>query len=185
MGNRLSPPGMCRRDLAPVSYPNLDHRGSYTYVLAGNPSHTAVGFGAPPPHCSSSPLGLTFVSFQGATGHRFWQLAFKNAGSKCTLRGFPRVVLLNSVGHVINVTVKHETGPVPTVVVPHGKRAHFTFTYLDGAFCSQNFHASRLRIFPPKDTGGFVFNPLPANHGPIFICTGSQRVSPVRSKPDG
>jgi hypothetical protein len=145
----------------------------------------SVGFGAPAPHCSSSQLQLKFVSFQGATGHRFWQLAFKNVGSKCKLHGFPRVVLLNSAGHAIHATIKHETGPVPTVTVSHGKRAHFTFTYADGGFCNKHFHASRLRIFPPGGTGGFLFNPVPANHGTIFICTGSEQVSPVRAKPGG
>jgi Protein of unknown function (DUF4232) len=154
-------------------------------AITGLLATPSAGFGATVPHCFSSQLALKFVSFQAATGHRFWQLAFKNVGAKCTLRGFPRVVLLNSAGHVIHVTVKHEAGPVPTVTVRHGKRGHFTFTYADGAFCGGHFHASRLRIFPPKDTGGFVFNPVPANHAPIFICTGSQRVSPVRSAPDG
>jgi hypothetical protein len=146
---------------------------------------TAPAAAAAPPHCASSQLSLKFVSFQGATGHRFWQLAFKNLGSKCSLRGFPRVRLLDSHGHRIHTTIKHETGPVPTVVVRHGRRAHFTFSYTDGAFCSKHFHAYRIKVFPPKNSGGFIFNPVPKNFGPIFVCRGSARVSPVRAHPDG
>jgi uncharacterized protein DUF4232 len=137
------------------------------------------------PKCASSHLTLQFVSFQGATGHRFWQLAFKNLGSTCSLRGFPRIQLLDAGGHVIPAVVKHEPGPVSTVRVGHGKRAHFTFTYTDGAFCNSHFHASRIKSFPPHNAAGFVFNPVPKNHGPIFVCKGSERVSPVRSHPDG
>jgi Protein of unknown function (DUF4232) len=145
----------------------------------------APGSGAASPNCVSSQLSLQFVDFQGASGHRFWQLAFKNLASTCTLRGFPRVQLLDANGHVIRVTVKHETGPVPTVLVAHGKRAHFTFTYLDGAFCTNHFYASRIKAFPPNDTRGFLFNPVPANRGPIFICSGTEQVSPVRAHPGG
>jgi hypothetical protein len=86
----------------------------------------SAGLSSPPvPRCVSSQLTLKFVSFQGATGHRFWQLAFKNLGSTCSMHGFPRVVLLNGAGHVIPATVKHEAGTVPTVSVAHGNRGHF------------------------------------------------------------
>jgi hypothetical protein len=146
----------------------------------------SAGLGSPvAPRCSSSHLALRFVSFQGATGHRFWQFAFKNLSSKCSFHGFPRVVLLSSAGHVIPATVKHETGSVTNVIVAHGKVGNFTFSYLDGGFCSHHFLASRLRIFPPKETRPFLFNPAPRNHGRIEICVGSERVSPVRAHPDG
>jgi len=140
--------------------------------------------GATPPKCFSSQLVLKFVSFQGATGHRFWQLAFKNVGPVCSMHGFPTVKLLNH-GHVIPATIQHETGPVHTVIVAHGKRGHFTFAYVDGGFCTQHFTATRLRIRPPHDLAPFVFNPVPKNGGPISVCKGSERVSPVRSHPDG
>jgi hypothetical protein len=146
----------------------------------------AVGFSSPSvTKCLSPQLALKFVSFQGATGHRFWQLAFKNLASTCSLHGFPRVVLLNGAGHVIPTTVTHEAGPVPTVTVMHGNRGHFTFSYTDGGFCSHHFLAARMKLFPPSEPGGFVFNPVPANHGQINVCTGSEKVSPVRAHPDG
>jgi hypothetical protein len=145
-----------------------------------------VGAGAAtPPHCRSSQLTLKFVSFQGATGHRFWQLAFKNTGSKCSFHGFPSVALLNSSGHVINDPVKHEPGTVPTVTVAPGKLGHFTVKYLDGGFCSHSYTATRMRISPPSSSGTFTFNPVPQNHGPISVCKGSAQVSPMRKSPDG
>jgi Protein of unknown function (DUF4232) len=145
----------------------------------------AAGSGSAAPHCRSSQLALKFVSFQGATGHRFWQFALQNSGAKCSLHGFSRVQLLASNGHVITSTFHHETGfPVNTVTVAHGKRAFVAITYLDGAFCSTgHFHAPKVRIFPPGDAGGFVFNMVPKNMGPPFICAGSEGVFPATSKP--
>jgi Protein of unknown function (DUF4232) len=153
----------------------------------------AVGLVAPsagagastPSRCKTSQLALKLVSFQGATGHRFWQLAFVNNGPRCSIKGFPRVVLLDNNGHEIAATIKHESGPVPTVVIASGKRGHFTFSYAAAGFCSHHFLASRLRIFPPKASRGLLFNPIPANHGRIGICTGSEQVSPVRAHPGG
>jgi hypothetical protein len=142
----------------------------------------AAGLGAGVPHCSSAQLSLRFLSFQGATGHRFWDFAFQNAGAKCTLRGFPEVMLLDHHGGVLTVTFHHQPGfPAKTVTIAHGKRGFFTVTYLDGGFCSRHYLAYRMKLFPPGGSGGFVFNPVPANHGPISVCTGSERVYPVRA----
>jgi hypothetical protein len=142
------------------------------------------GLGAAAPPCKSSQLSLEFVSFQGATGHRFWQLAYKNNGAKCSLRGFSRVQLLAANGHVI-ASAFHETGfPVNTVIVAHGKRAFVAYTYLDGAFCSSGqFHAPRARLFPPGNAAGFVFNMVPKNMGPPFVCPGTAGVYPVTPTP--
>jgi hypothetical protein len=126
-----------------------------------------------------------FVGFQGATGHRYWQLAWRNVGHACSLRGFSRVQLLAPDGHVITSAFRHETGfPVTTVVVGHDKRAFVAYTYVDGGFCnSGQFHAPKARVFPPGDAGGFVFNMVPKNMGPPYLCPGSEGVFPVTSKP--
>jgi Protein of unknown function (DUF4232) len=144
----------------------------------------ASSLGVTAPHCTSSQLSLKFVSFQGATGHRFWQFALKNSGAKCSLKGFSGVQLLASNGHVITSAFMHETGfPVKTVTVAHGKRAFVAITYLDGGFCSTgHFHAPKVKILPPGNAGGFVFNMVPKNMGPPFVCAGSEGVYPVTSK---
>jgi Domain of unknown function (DUF4232) len=145
----------------------------------------AAGSGAAMPHCPSSQLKMRVVSFEGATGHRFWQLAFRNRGAACSLRGFSKVVLLAHNGHRISAVFKRETGfPVDTVTVRPGKSAFVAFSYLDGGFCSTgSFYVFRVKIFPPGAGGGFVLNPVPRNGGPIFLCAGSERVYPVTSKP--
>lgn len=155
-------------------------------VCAGALGAPAAGLGAPSaPSCRSSQLRLKFVGFQGATGHRYWQMAFQNQGSTCSLRGFSRVQLVASDGHVITSAFHHETAfPVKTVVVRHGKRAFVAYTYVDGGFCnSGQFHAPKARLFPPGATGGFVFNMVPRNGGPPYVCPGSEGVFPVTSQP--
>jgi hypothetical protein len=145
----------------------------------------APAAGASAPHCLSAQLRLKFVGFQGATGHRYWQLAFKNAGRTCTLRGFSRVQLLAQDGHVITSAFRDETAfPVTTVLVGHGKRAFVAYTYVDGGFCnSGQFHAPRARLFPPGAAGGFTFNMVPKNMGPPYLCPGTEGVFPVTAKP--
>ena len=146
----------------------------------------AAGAGAASaPTCRSSQLRLKFVSFQGATGHRYWQMAFQNAGSTCSLRGFSRVQLLAADGHVITSAFRDETAfPVKTVVVRHGKRAFVAYTYLDGGFCnSGQFDAPKARLFPPGAAGGFVFNMVRGNAGPPYVCPGTEGVFPVTGQP--
>ena len=170
---------MSRRDRLLVCFACVAAAGA---AALGAP---ASGLGAPVPPCKSSQLRLKFVGFQGATGHRYWQLAFKNVGHACGLRGFSRVELLAQDGHVITSAFRHETGfPVTTVVVGHDKRAFVAYTYVDGGFCTTGqFHASKARLFPPGDAGGFVFNMAPKNMGPPYVCPGSEGVFPVTSKP--
>jgi hypothetical protein len=129
---------------------------------------------------------MRVVSFEGASGHRFWQLAFRNLGATCSLRGFSRVVLLGPKRRPITEGFKHETGfPQNTVILVRGKSAYVAFTYLDGAFCStNNFRAYRVRIFLPGTAGGFLLNPMPRNNrSPIYVCARSERIYPVTSEP--
>ena len=142
--------------------------------------------GAAPPACRSSQLSMRVVSFEGASGHRFWQLGFRNLGATCSLHGFSRVVLLGPRGRSITEGFKRETGfPQSTVILERGKSAYVAFTYLDGGFCStDNFRAFRVRIFLPGAAGGFLLNPMPRNDGsPIFLCARSERIYPVTSEP--
>jgi hypothetical protein len=144
-----------------------------------------AGVGASAPHCSSAQLELRFVGFQGATGHRYWQLAFKNKGGTCRVRGFARVELLAANGHVITSAFHHERSfPVTTVVLAHGKRAFVAYTYVDGGFCdSGQFYASKAKVFPPGTGAGFVFDMVRGNDGAPYLCPGSEGVFPVTAKP--
>ena len=136
-----------------------------------------------PPRCTRAHLRLKFVDMQGATGHRYIDYAFKNVGSSsCSLRGYPRASLLNKSGHrktAARAQVGHDpVSPVRTVVIKPGKRAFFTFTWVDGGFCPGNsFNFYGLRVAPPHDIGTFTrqFGKTPA-------CGHSARVFAVRPK---
>jgi len=154
-------------------------------ACAGALALPAAGLGESAPGCESSQLLLKFVGFQGATGHRYWQLAFTNEGRPCSLRGFARVQLLDPGDNPILAAFHHETAfPVSTVVVAHGKRAFVAYTYLDGSFCaSGQFYAAKARVFPPGGATGFVFNMARRNMGAPYMCPGSEGVFPVTAKP--
>jgi hypothetical protein len=143
----------------------------------------ALGAGAATSRCSTSQLRLRFVQSQAATGHRFIDYAFKNAGAAaCSLRGYPSAVLLDKHGHVIQSTdakVGHWTiSEVRTVVISPGKRAFFTFTWVDGGFCpGKSFSFYSLRVSPPNNAAGFQ-----QHLGKTPTCNGSAKVSAIRPK---
>jgi hypothetical protein len=144
----------------------------------------SAGLGAEPPKCVGSQLTLTFVSFQGATGGRFWEMAFKNKSTTCTLRGFPTVKLLEKHRHAIHKSVGHWTvAPVKTVTLARNKLAFFVFRYTDGGFCpGRGFDAARFEFIPPNGHADFVYNPVSKNHGVPSLCTASSRVTAVSAK---
>jgi hypothetical protein len=128
-------------------------------------------------------MRLKFVDTQAAAGRRYIDYAFKNGGArKCSLRGYPTVVLLDKQGHVIHsaqAKVDHfPVSPIRTVVIGSGKRAFFTFVWGDGAFCpGRAFTFYGLRVSPPNDAIGFrsVLGKTPA-------CDAFSGVSAVRPK---
>ncbi len=137
------------------------------------------------PRCTSSQLELREVLFQGATGKRIWDFAFKNTGSKCTLRGYPGAGLLDKHGHVL-ATAKRVTATVKTITIAHNKRAFFRFVYTDGGFCpGSNYKAYRFQFIPPNLTHKFVFNPTALNHGVVSVCKKSEQIKPVTAKAGG
>lgn len=71
------------------------------------------------PACTSSSLAVTATFSQGAAGHSYAAVIFRNTGPvACTLRGFPGVAALNSTAHVIG-HAGHASGyPVNTITVP-------------------------------------------------------------------
>ena len=149
------------------------------WFLAG----PAAGSSSAVPKCSTAQLRLKFVDMQAATGHRFIDYAFENAGArKCSFRGYPTVVLLDKRSHVIHsahAKVGHfAISPIRTVVIGSGKRAFFSFTWVDGAFCPGSaFTFYDLRVSPPNNAIGFR-----PHLGKTLACDASARVSAVRPK---
>jgi hypothetical protein len=71
------------------------------------------------PACTSSSLAVTATFTDGAAGHSYAAVIFRNTGPvACTLRGYPGIAALNSVGGVIG-HAGHASGyPVYTITVP-------------------------------------------------------------------
>jgi hypothetical protein len=114
----------------------------------------AASLGASRPRCPTAQLRVTVLDVQGATSHRYWDLALRNIGhSSCRLQGFPGVGLLDKAGRPIAVTVARQTGfPTPAVTVAAGRHAYFTFGYTTGGPCKpHDFNAYGLEIYPPDD----------------------------------
>jgi hypothetical protein len=145
----------------------------------------ASSAGAGTPQCVSSQLRLKEVSFQGATGKRVWDFAFKNTGSKCTLRGYPGVGLLGKHGNVVR-TAKRVPATVKTIAIAHNKQAFFRFVYEDGGFCpGKSYKAYRFQFIAPNLTHRFSYNPTALNHGVVSACKGSEQIKPVTASAGG
>ncbi len=158
-------------------------------VLAIALSGGAHAAGGPPPtgtpQCTGAQLQLKYLDSQGAAGRRYWDFAFKNTGSTCTVRGYARITLFGKHGHSVGAHVTHQPGITPmTVIVGHGKRAFFTFVYADGGFCTgvATLHVYGFKLFGPRGTHGTKFNPLPPSHGLVpWVCKGSEHMYPLRA----
>jgi hypothetical protein len=137
-----------------------------------------ASLGASPPRCPTAQLRVTVLDVQGATSHRYWNLALRNVGhTSCRLHGFPGVGLLDKAGRLIAVTVARQKGfPTPTVIVAAGRRAYFTFGYTTGGPCKpHDFNAYGLEIYPPDDYRRLLVN----IHGAINVCDASLGGAPV------
>lgn len=138
----------------------------------------AVGFGSTLAGCQTANLHLKLVSLTGTR----WKFAIKNNGAQCKFpKGFPGVQLVNK--NQTPVTTPYTVSPVgkPTspVVAKH-KNVYFTFSYTTGK-CSAKVVAYDLRVFPPgASVAGLMFNPVPANHGPIRACAKSLAVTALQ-----
>jgi hypothetical protein len=172
---------MARRSRSVAAAGAFAVAGLVVLVLAAAPWRARAA--VPAPTCSPGQLHLKFIDFQGATGHRFWDFAFKNTGSKCTVKGYPKVVLLDSHGHALSAKVKHLAGShAKAVTVGHNKRAFFTFQYADSGFCSSPpVIAHKFELSLPGAHVNTVFNPVPKNMGPASMCKGSEFVWPLRA----
>lgn len=133
--------------------------------------------------CHASQLHLRGLGEQGATGNRFYEFAFTNRGFPCTIKGYPRLTLLNKHGHIVTATVTHWAGThASRITLGHTRRAFFFVRYLDGAFCAKakRLVAFRLELFVPGATSGAIYNVVPVNRGPASLCRGTLQVSPLR-----
>jgi hypothetical protein len=132
--------------------------------------------------CLTGHLRLSFVRSEGATSHRFWDLALRNVGpGRCRLQGYPGVGLLDKHGRLIDVNVEREDAARPSVVLGVGQRAFFTFSYVVSGPCLPHFfRAYGLQVIPPNRTHRLVLH-----SGRFDVCAvsvgGHPDVYPLRS----
>ena len=149
-----------------------------TLVAIGATFAATASLGASLPRCPTAQLRVKVLDVQGATSHRYWDLALRNVGrSSCRLQGFPGVGLLDKAGRLIAVTVARQKGfPAPKVIVAAGRRAYFTFGYTTGGPCKpHDYNAYGLEIYPPDDYKRL----LVGIHGLINLCDTSLGGAPV------
>ncbi len=98
------------------------------------PSSPAASASPPTAHhqaaggqCAPGSLTISQGRTQGAAGSEYDDFAVSNAGSaRCTVRGYPKLVALDSSGRKIPVRVAHD-GPTPkTVPLDPGAKATLT-----------------------------------------------------------
>lgn len=154
-----------------------------TAVLVGTLTFApASGLAQATPRCATSNLRLDFVDGQGATSHRYWDLALRNVGaSSCSLKGFPRVALLNSRARPINDRPTRVNGFTKrSVVLAPWQVAYFSFGYAVSGPCLPNFfYAYGIEVFPPGAKQRLVYY-----RGQFDVCAASishPSVYPVRA----
>jgi hypothetical protein len=134
--------------------------------------------------CASGGLRVHVLLLEGATSHRYWEMAFQNVGpASCRLQGYPGVGLLNARGRLIADKVERQPGePTPSVTIAHGGRAYFTFGYVVAGPCiPRDFKAYGLEVYPPDDFTRL----LVPTHGVLEVCDrsvgGAPLVYPIRA----
>jgi hypothetical protein len=149
---RTRMPGLTRRAL------NLIATAAACWVVGGVLAAAATGSARAVRQCASAQLRLGFYAAGGTyEGLLDVEYGFQNVGAaKCSLRGFPRIVLMTKHGHAIQsetVTPDASLGPVVRKAIRPGRWAYFT---VEVAFCySHVFAFYGLRAFPPGNARGF------------------------------
>jgi hypothetical protein len=151
-------------------------------ILCGILASPSSGLGAATPRCATANLRLDFVNGQAALSHRIWTLSLRNVGAtRCHLKGFPGVGLLDSGANPINDPAFRATNfKRKTVVLGPWQRAYFSFIYAVSGPCLPHFfYAYGIEVFPPNSTQRLVYY-----RGRFDVCSASLShpgVYPIRA----
>jgi hypothetical protein len=142
-----------------------------------------AGAGPLPPSCRTAQMTMRFVFDDAGAGHRDWDMSLTNDGAAgCRMFGYPGVSILGKNHKPLRVRVVRDTAfaAKPVIVAP-GKKAYFTFGYVDSGPCLPHFYSGYgIRVFPPNTKSALTYTT------PRFdICAvsigGSPNVFPVRA----
>ena len=112
-----------------------------------------------PPSCATSDLQVYLGLSQGATGHIFQVIDFKNiSGRTCTLFGYPGVSFAGGtpVAQFGQAADEDPTTPRVTVTLAPGDVANALLNYLQAGFypparCAQ-VSTTYIQVYPPNQT---------------------------------
>jgi hypothetical protein len=126
--------------------------------------------------CSFNDLTVSFGQPDGAAGHTYFALEFRNIGAAaCALYGFPGVSFLNSSNAVIGSVTSREGNETPTTVnLQTGGFAVASLAVTDPSIppCSGSAVASSVRVYPP---GSFSADFIPITE--VSVCSSASTAS--------
>src|SRR4051794_22569538 len=137
--------------------------------------------------CSVNDERLTYFPADGAAGRLFekFRIKHKGKGSKCTVKGYPKVSLLNKRGHVMDIKVHKEGGhKVRRRVLGKGHPLWFVLSHptMDrdtGRPCRRKVYG--FKVLLKGQVKAFIID----GFAPVRFCDSGARVTPVTSKRPG
>ncbi|MEU2059191.1 DUF4232 domain-containing protein [Streptomyces sp. NPDC013455] len=135
------------------------------------PARTAAAV----PTCAASDLYLSMGGKEGAAGSLYWPVRFTNTGTtRCTLRGFPGVSVLDTAHHRIGPAATHGDLAYDTVALAPGRSASAVLRTANGPVGGPCLRTGTyLRVYPPASRTATL---IPA---PWKTCSDVFQVGPV------
>jgi hypothetical protein len=102
-----------------------------------------------PPGCPTAALSITVLRASGAAGHQFASLVFTNKSTaRCSLTGFPGVVLLKS-GSILGNPANRAAKPITPVALQPGATA--TALLSNDSTCNAD-NSDQVQVIAPNQT---------------------------------
>ena len=129
------------------------------------------------PLCQASQLRTTFVSGEGAAGHRYETWRMTNVGATCHTQGWVGALNFGPDGRPLPTTVTRVQGPAPALTLASGKSADWIFGYGNPAILGcRGEVASAMIVTPPDNVSPLLVHPgEPA-------CNGAVTATPLRAQ---
>ncbi|MCS0601396.1 DUF4232 domain-containing protein [Streptomyces sp. LP11] len=127
--------------------------------------------------CAASDLYLSMGHKEGAAGSLYWSIDFTNTSTtKCAVRGYPGVSVVDTAHHQIGAAAKHSGSSYGTVTLAPGHSASSVVRTTNGPVGG-----------PCLSTGAYLRVYAPASHTAVLVpaswktCSGLFQVGPVNT----
>ncbi|WP_333772693.1 DUF4232 domain-containing protein [Streptomyces sp. IBSBF 3136] len=125
--------------------------GTTTATTTSTPAATTARSAAGPRTCTLGDLYVSMGHKEGAAGSLYWSVVFTDTSStKCALRGYPGVSVLDTAHHRIGPAATRSGTPYSTVTLTPGHTATAVVRTTNGPIggpCQRP--GSYLRVYPP------------------------------------